>query len=235
MRVAVFLFCLFSCRLCGQPLSEDKNTHLCGLALRIFDRIPLEGSYIHHSPKGLPFTSRTGIAKLLTTKYANTIYMSTPGNWQVSNGSGFSSLSIEQTVVYVKPGIIFFRNNQPHRLLFLAINIPLAFSHNELNIQSSDLLYGSYLRTTTEITFHKAAELEVSWLYHLTRHIGIDLSAYSGYKIFRPEPFSSIVEGIGKTTSYDPSQGYGEAFYVNLSLSILFRFEARRKKMASIE
>jgi hypothetical protein len=132
------------------------------------------------------------------------------------------NLTFIQNAFSIKPGIRY-KINKVKRFTTsqFAINLPMTFGENNLNISLQDPLIGVYKTTLKEPINYFAAELEYSMNGNLSKHFGTRFSIFSGVKINYVKPFSKInIEG--NLSNNTLGMGLGERFYFNASVTLFY-------------
>jgi hypothetical protein len=202
-------------------IKPNDNQNYVGFQARLIDLMPFEFSYIHDNSKGVSFTLRGG--------FGSGIKNAVNANYSYNYNSYYNNLNnnftFEQSfsAIFFKTGIIFSKLKKPNYTFYHIVNYSYANCTDKIIINNNDKLYGSYIVEYREKNINHALEYEGNIQFKLLPNLDYGLGYILGFKLNPKIPFTSVLPGIEKGSTYSPSQGVGYNVYLNFSLSLMYK------------
>lgn len=202
----------------AQQSRRREKLNAVGVQARLIDLMPLELAYLHLSGKKLPsYGLKLGYGK----GYKNKVENIEISEYVLSN-QGFD-FSQSFNAFFVKPGIVIISKKNPVFRQVYLFNYCFAQSKDNLLITSEDQLLGRVKQNYKETNIYQSIELEGNYSFCRSPLFELSFGYTMGYKLQNQIPFTTIVNGIDKGSTYSPGQGAGKLIYVNLFVGFLVK------------
>lgn len=198
---------------------DTSSLNYIGLQTKVIDYLPIELSFIHAKNNGFSYLIRLSYVKPFGEQAMNYNLFE---NSQLVGGNNFEHKKSTQAYT-VKSGAMLWRFYDDYGLRYISLNATCTYAHEKFTLITLDYIYGKNIKNYTENNIYSSIELEAQ---KITRY-GLSFGIIAGYKAINPTPFSFIIKGIEKATTYSPGSGFGSKLYINIQVGYHFKFKKK--------
>ncbi len=217
-KLTLLIILIVNLNIAAQTNFQSGTKNYIGYQARLIDLMPSEISFLHIKNDGLSFAIRGGYGE--STKNNVSVYSVTNFNNYSSYSTNFKQ-SFE--VYFIKTGVVISKQTRPTLNVLHLINFNSTFANEKATFKKYDPLYGSYSTEYKEQNNYHSIEYEANIIHKLTSKIHYGMGYMFGIKLNNHIPFKKVIPGIQDGSSYTPSQGFGNGFYINISVSLMYK------------
>lgn len=217
-KLTLIIIFIIHLNITAQINFQSNTKNYIGYQARLIDLMPSEISFLHINNDGLSFAIRGGYGE------------GSKNNVPVYNLSNIRTYNTYNTdfkqsfeVYFIKTGVVISKLTRPTFSVLHLINFNSTFANEKATFKKYDPLYGIYSTEYKEQNNYYSVEYEANIIHKLTSKIHYGMGYMFGIKINNHIPFKKVIPGIQEGSSYTPSQGFGNGFYINISLSLMYK------------